>query len=157
MEIMIRRARSEDLRMIEALSKGLFAAEAYRDKWLNHEWSFGKEGEKFFVKRINDPKCLCLVAEKEGVVVGYLAGTVKGAERARTAKRTELDNMFVTDSFRSQGVGKLLVKEFFKWSSEKKVKLALVSAYTSNDRATRFYLREGFKPYSVSLEAEIKS
>ena len=155
MNINVRKARIEELSMVQKLSEGLFTSDGHRDKWLNHKWSFGEAGKKFFTRRISEPECICLVAELEGKVVGYLAGIVKEVESWRPVKRTELENMFVEEEVRSRGVGKELIKEFLKWSREKGAERAEVCAYASNDKAIGFYQRENFVPYSLVLEADV--
>ena len=95
------------------------------------------------------------MAEFKGRILGYLTGSVRKTDSWRPVTRTELENMFVEDKFRSQGVGAALVKEFIKWSREKGVRRALVVAYAANDRAIRFYQKMGFTPLALSLETNL--
>ena len=154
MNINIRRAKIEELKIIQDLNHDLFASDSKRDQFLNHNWPY-KDGKKYFKKKILDPNNICLVAELNDEIVGYLAGEVLETESWRPVKRTELQNMFVKSQFRSKGVGKLLVGEFLKWSKSKGAQRALVVAYSTNDRAIEFYKRNGFEPESLSLEVNI--
>ncbi|OGM31142.1 hypothetical protein A2803_01555 [Candidatus Woesebacteria bacterium RIFCSPHIGHO2_01_FULL_44_21] len=153
MKVKVRRANESELHIIQELNHELFESDGKRDKYLNHNWPY-EDGEKYFVKRISKPDCICLVAEVDNQVVGYLAGALMETDNWRPVKRTELENMFVKEKFRGKGVGKKLVEEFLKWSEGKKVKKVMVSAYTTNEKAIKFYKREGLIPQSLSLEIE---
>lgn len=154
MSINIRKANSDELEIIQNLNHDLFISDGPRDQFLNHKWPY-KDGKKYFVKRISEPNSICLVATVDNQIVGYLAGELLKTESWRPVKRTELQNMFVKDQFRSLGIGKKLVDEFLKWSKSKGVKRALVVAYITNERAINFYQKNGFEPESLSLEANV--
>lgn len=151
-----RRARPSELKIIQDLNYTLFQSDKERDEFLNHRWPYIKDGKEYFKKRIAGKNGICLVAEVDGKVVGYLAGGLKKVRSWRPVKRTELENMLVIEKFRSKGIGDKLVKEFLKWSKEKGVKRAQVVAYVTNVRAIKFYKRMGFAPESISLETPIK-
>lgn len=152
--LIIRRAILSDLRTVQELNHDLFASDGPRDQHLNHDWSFS-DGEEYFKKRIESDNYICLIAEQEGIVVGYLAGGLLPTESWRPVKRTELENMFVKENFRSQGIGAKLVEDFLKWSKQQGVEKALVVAYASNQEAIKFYQKMGFSPESTSLEKVI--
>lgn len=61
-----------------------------------------------------------------------------------SGKYLEVDNFVVTESYRSQGVGKLLSD----WMLQEAVRLGcatvMLDAYVTNSAAHRFYFREGF-------------
>lgn len=154
--IIIRKAKTEELKIVQDLNSGLFTSDGPRDKYMNHNWPH-EEGKEYFSKRITADNSICLVAEIDSEIVGYLAGAVMEVESWRPVKRTELENMFVKEEFRSQGVGAKLVEEFIKWSKEKGVDRSLVVAYATNEKAIKFYQKTGFDPESVSLEIEYKN
>ena len=152
MNLIIRKAKPDEIRIIQDLNNALFKSAAERDQFLNHNWPY-EDGKNYFKKHITDPNCLCLVAEFEGKIVGYLAGELLGLESWRPVKRTELQNMFVKEKYRNQGIGANLVEEFLKWSKYKGAKRALVVAYSTNAGAINFYKKTGFSSESLSLEA----
>ena len=117
-ELKIRKAKISELKSIQDLNHKLFREDADRDKFLNHNWPY-KDGEKYFKSRI-EGKGLCLIAEIDGEIVGYLCGSIKQSESWRPVKRTELENMRVKRHIRSKGVGAKLVDEFLKWSKKQK-------------------------------------
>ncbi len=149
----IRKAKIEELKTVQDLNRDLFVSDGPRDKYLNHNWPY-EGGKEYFSKRITDGNSICLVAEIDNEIVGYLAGAVMEVESWRPVKRTELENMFVKEEFRSKGVGAKLVNEFFNWSKTKGVERSLVVAYATNEKAIKFYQKMGFDPESVSLEIE---
>lgn len=153
MDINIRKAKIEELKTVQDLNRDLFASDGPRDKYLNHNWPY-EDGRSYFSKRITDDNSICLVAEIDNEIVGYFAGAVMEVESWRPVKRTELENMFVKEEFRSKGVGAKLVNEFFNWSKTKEVQRSLVVAYVTNEKAIKFYQKMGFDPESVSLEIE---
>ena len=154
MSISIRKAKINELKIIQDLNHDLFASDGPRDQFLNHEWPY-EDGKKYFIKRMSEPNSICLVAIVDNQIIGYLAGELLKTESWRPVKRIELQNMFVKDQFRNLGVGKKLVSEFLKWSKSKGVKKVLVVAYVTNQRAINFYEKSGFEPESLSLEANV--
>lgn len=152
----IRKAKIEELKIVQDLNSGLFTSDGPRDKFMDHNWPY-EGGKEYFSKKITDDSSICLVAEVDNEIVGYLAGTVMEVESWRPVKRTELENMFVKEEFRSNGIGAKLVSEFFNWSKTKGVQRSLVVAYATNEKAIKFYKKMGFDPESVSLEIEYKN
>ncbi len=156
MKVRIRRAKRNELKVIQDLNHELFLSDKDRDKFLNFNWPYD-EGKRYFLKRITDPACICLVADVRGKIIGYLAGSVREVESWRPVKRTELENMLVKPEFRSGGIGSKLVEGFLKWSKAKKVNRALVVAYATNIKAVEFYRRNGFVDESIMLEIKINN
>ncbi len=151
--IIIRKAKIEELKTVQDLNHDLFDSDSTRDKYMDHNWPY-VDGKEYFSKRITDDNSICLVAEIDNEIVGYLAGAIMEVESWRPVKRTELENMFVKEEFRSSGIGAKLVNEFFNWSKTKGVQRSLVVAYATNEKAIKFYQKMGFDPESVSLEIE---
>lgn len=151
----VREAQPADLKKIQDLSAKLFE----HDKaWISHlkmDWPH-KEGEQYFADGIAGKDAVCLVTEVGGQIVGYLQGGLKNSEDYRDVKMTELENMYVEDEFRKQGVGKLLVKAFIEWSKEQGAQRTLVIASVPNTNAIKFYEAAGFEPYSLELEMDLE-
>jgi diamine N-acetyltransferase len=155
--LIIRKAKIEELEIIQKLNYQLFLLEKKFDSLLNMNWPFGKAGKDFFKKRINDKTGACFVAELNGEIVGYLAGSLAKTYSYRTIKKvTELENTLIKEEFRGQGIGEKLFEKFADWSKSMGVQRIKVSASTSNMRAIKFYEKVGFIPYTSELEYEIK-
>jgi ribosomal protein S18 acetylase RimI-like enzyme len=156
MKISIRKAHEDELKSIQDLNHKLFLWDYDRDPTLNINWPYEKAGEEYFRKKISGESGVCFVAVAGSGVVGYLAGYMFEKIAAYdTVKRSELDNIFVEEEFRGQGVGKLLVEEFLAWSKFNGATSTVVSAYSLNERAIEFYERVGFKPLVLKLETKL--
>ena len=156
MNVVIRKAKLEDLKTIQDLNHALFLSDADKDKKLNHDWPYLETGKEYFKGAIEGKTGVCFVAEKDNEIVGYLAGSIKfDSSIYRQVRRSELENMFVTEECRGQGIGEKLAKKFIDWSKENDVTHTFVSAYWLNERAIKFYKRLGFEPLALELEARL--
>jgi ribosomal protein S18 acetylase RimI-like enzyme len=153
----IRPATTKDLSKIREFNRKLFQLEFDNyDRLLNLEWTLGKEGEKYFTQRITQKEGCVLMAEKEGLVIGYLCGALSNIENYRLPKKTaELENTYIEESSRSQGIGSKLYREFVKWCKNYSVEIIKVSASARNTQGINFYKKNNFKDYSLMLEARI--
>jgi GNAT superfamily N-acetyltransferase len=155
METIIRKAKAEDLRAVQDLNHALFESDSSSDDTLNLNWPY-EDGEEYFRRMIAGETGVCYVAEVNDEIVGYLAGSIKLEQPSySTVRRSELENMFVKEEFRSQGIGEKLAKTFLQWSKSSGVAKSFVQAYAPNQRAIAFYQRAGFAPYSVELEIDL--
>lgn len=146
----------DDLKGIIKLNRELFVHENKNyDKTTDIDWSFSEAHKKYYTKSIQ--KNFAVVALVDNKVVGYLVGTIIKAESYRNVgKIAELDDMFVSEKFRSEGIGAKLVAEFKKWAKSKKVKRIKVFTSTRNNKAIEFYRRNGFDDYGLILEGELR-
>lgn len=155
--LIIRKAKIEELKIIQKLNHQLFLLEEKFDPFLNMNWPFEKAGENFFKNRISGEKGVCFIAEFAGDIVGYLAGGLSDTYPYRTVKKiVELENTLIKDEFRGQGIGEKLFKKFVDWSRSMGAERIKVKASANNSRAIKFYERIGFAPYTSELEYEIK-
>ena len=157
-EVIIRKAREDELKIVQELNHDLFLHDQEYDPFLNMDWSFGEQAEKYYKDAISGKDGVCFVAEVDGRVVGYLAGGMIKPYRYRTIKKqSELGDTLVKESSRGQGIGEKLFNEFLKWSREQGAERIKVSASSKNSGAIKFYERVGFTPYATELEYEIKN
>jgi GNAT superfamily N-acetyltransferase len=153
----IRRASLQDLRALQDLNFNLFLSDNVHFGDLNVNWPYEKDGEAYFRSLADGTYGVCFVAEAEGEVVGYLAGVKQRQHSAYKGVRAELENMCVSDSHRSQGVGAKLVEALKTWCrDEGDVDYLDVTAFSPNTRAIEFYQKQGFVHYSDNLWLSIK-
>lgn len=154
----IRRAKEDELKIIQGLNHQLFLHDdQFANQFLNMDWSFEKGGENYFRKRISGEEGVCLVAEVNGKIVGYLAGGIMRPYSYRTVKKmSELENMLVKEEFRGQKIGEKLFEEFANWSKSQDIERIKVSTASDNLRAIKFYEKVGFMPFAAELEYEIR-
>lgn len=156
-EVVIRKAREDELKVVQELNHRLFLHDEEYDSFLDMNWSFGKAGTEYFKRRIAGKDGVCFVAELDGEIVGYLAGGLIKPYSYRTIKKqTELENTLVKEGYRGRGIGEKLFKKFVVWSRERGAQRIKVSASAENLRAIKFYRRTGFVPYASELEYGIK-
>ncbi len=155
-QIKIRQAEIGDLDDIINLNSALFAKEHKDfDDTLDLNWSKDK-GKEFYKDRILNDDGFVYVAEDAGKIVGYLCGGLaENKEYRKVDNCAELEDMFVSDQYRSQGIGGKFVAEFIKWCKDNKFDIISVTASAGNEKAIDFYRRMGFKDYDLTLEMKI--
>ncbi len=154
MEINIRRANINDLSYIQDLNNSLFELEYNNfDDTLKVGWPFEKEGKKYFEYMINNQ--IIFIAEAEGKIAGYLAGTICKEVSYITETFAELDNMYINEEYRRFGIGTLLINEFKEYCKEKNVQNIKVTASAKNNKAINFYMKNGFEDYNITLKYKI--
>jgi len=156
-KVFIRRATFEELPIIQNLNLQLFQHDQVYDPLLNMNYSFSKNGKKYFQDKISNKDSICLVAEINNQIIGYLAGGITKSYSYRTVKKqSELENTLVLKEYRGKGIGNLLFCEFVKWSKKQGVEIINVKTSTDNIKAIEFYKKEGFVSYSSELEYQVK-
>lgn len=153
MEITARVGTPKDFQTIQRLNNEVFVDNATYDDYLNLEWPHSEQGEEYYRNALSDSRFHCLIAEADGKPVGYLIGKM-GGHSYRKGKVAEIDNMGVTPSFRSKGIGSRLIQEFKRWCKQEGIERIYVNVYSTNTRAISFYERHGLTRIDVSLEGD---
>jgi ribosomal protein S18 acetylase RimI-like enzyme len=152
----VRLAKTEELEQVQELNHQLFLSDSRHFDDLNTNWPYEEEGEKYFRDRIAGKGGVCLVAEKDGQIAGYVMGGWSHLNfSAYKGKRAELENICVAENERSQGVGALLVDTLMERCKQNGATHVMVDAYAPNLRAIEFYKTQGFEPYSSVLWREV--
>ena len=96
--------------------------------------------------------CL-LVAEApdgSGEIVGFLSGEIREGSPAFSPKTwAAVEDIYVTQTYRSQGIGRALVDASVEWAREKGVDGVSLQVAAGNARARKFYDGLGFREVSV--------
>jgi len=92
----------------------------------------------FFLSDINRPQGLSIVAEDEGIILGYAV--------AWGTQETHLANLAVEEQQRSQGVGGKLLDEVIAFARRSKADSIYLEVRVSNTIARKFYSERGFVP-----------
>lgn len=152
----IRAATISDLEKIQSMNQLLFEKEDKEfDYHLNMDWTSSKDAVDYYKKRLSGDGC-AFVIEIDGSIIGYVLGGLCKFESYRTVEKVaELENMFVYEEYRRQGVGKKLYDAFLAWAKEQKVNMLRVQATSQNKAAINFYRKCGFKDYTLILEKEV--
>ncbi|HVQ94254.1 MAG TPA: GNAT family N-acetyltransferase [Mycobacteriales bacterium] len=148
-----------DLDALVASVCALFAEDAgAHDPWMDVQWPV-REGAAYYASIADNPACLLAVAHDTsldgGRVVGHLIGKISEPVSVRPSRFAILESLRVAPEARNQGVGSLLVDEFFRWARQHQAEQASVTAFAANTAAQRFYTRHGFAPTSLTLRAAV--
>jgi len=154
--IIIREATIEDLKVIQDFNNKLSAKEnAEFDSTVNPEFATTEGGERYFKKSIESNDRIVLIAEDNNPI-GYLVGVIERVGDFRNIlNMCEVDNMWVDENYRSQGVGRQLMDRVEIWAKEKGIKRMRVIASYKNEKGIKFYKREGFSEYDLILEKDL--
>ncbi len=152
--MIIRQATLKDFNALQELEHQLFLKEFKDyDLTLNCNWLFSEEGIKDLKTYITKKSQCAFIAEENNKLLGYLMGSIQKAQSWRkTMKKAKLESFFVLKEFRNQSIGSKLNKAFNNWCTENKVNLVEVVVSAQNEAATRFYRKDGFKDYELTLE-----
>jgi ribosomal protein S18 acetylase RimI-like enzyme len=128
------------------------------DITLNTERTYSEKWTDYFSHAItNEDDCVVVAEETEShACIGYLCGIPKKKNPCRTLDAiVELDNMFVSDVYRSQGIGWALVEKFKERAKTKWIQRIRVSVSAQNKKALSFYSKHGLVQYDEILEMDI--
>lgn len=120
----IRIAQTEDCLLVFPLAKEMATSfEVERECY-----------ERSFHEILRDPAAICLVAEKNEEIIGYLIGFDHRAFYAN-GRVSWVEEIFVKETDRKKGIGKSLMDGFEEWCIERGSKLVGLATR----RASRFY------------------
>lgn len=92
----------------------------------------------FFLSDISRPQGLSVVAEDEGVVLGYAV--------AWGTEEVHLANLAVWEDERGKGIGGRLLNEVIAFAGRSKAESIYLEVRVSNTIARKFYAERGFVP-----------
>jgi ribosomal protein S18 acetylase RimI-like enzyme len=95
------------------------------------------------------------VAEENGKLVGYIIGTIKEKKHRKLARSGYIEEFFVTEAKRKQGIGKQLFDTLVKDYKERSCDILEISAFAENKEAIDLYKRYGFLEREVSFVRKI--
>jgi ribosomal-protein-alanine N-acetyltransferase len=92
----------------------------------------------FFLSDINRPQGLSVVAEDEGIILGYAV--------AWGTEETHLANLAVSEEERGNGIGSRLLDEVVAFARRSRAESIYLEVRASNAVARKFYSERGFVP-----------
>jgi GNAT superfamily N-acetyltransferase len=110
-------------------------------KYLSEHYS-----EEIQMSEIQDPNAVFLIAEQDGMPVGYakLKGDSKGDGVAGT-NPMELQRIYSIQEYIGKGVGPALMKESIREAKDRGFNCLWLGVWEKNERAIRFYEKWGLK------------
>lgn len=153
----IRKATVEDLQKIQELNNKLCKKENTEfDPTVNPEFATTADGLSYFTDALQNTQKLALVAEDNDQIIGYIIGGIEQVGDFRNIPNMcEVDNMWVDEDYRSQGIGKQLMQQLETWAKSMGTKRMRVVASHTNEKGISFYKREGFSEYDLILEKDL--
>ncbi len=110
-----------------------------------HSDSAVKQGEKIYEELLNRQDYGIFVAVDEeltlvGIITGYLCPMLRSG-----SYRAEVEEFFVKEKYRGQGLAKKLMDAFFDWCKEHGVVKVNLESDNELSRAHGFYTKYGFE------------
>ena len=116
--------------------------------------SYGTESAKRMLVEIKTGESDVFVAEVNGQVVGYIAAHSEHNDCDQN-DTYYVEDLAVTETFRSQGIGTQLLKYTEEFAKTKGFKKFGVGILIANDRVLKYYEKYGFEVYGVELNKDI--
>jgi GNAT superfamily N-acetyltransferase len=150
----LRKAETSDIEKIQQLNADLSEKEKEEyDPTIDPDYTLTDEAADWYRKRIENG--FAQVAEKDGETIGYIiAGTHQAENFRQIHKIAELETMYLKPEHRGKGIGTEFVENFKDWAEKQDVDRLRVEASAENEGAIKFYRRNGFKDYAVTLEED---
>lgn len=156
MNIEIKRADISYLKDIQNLNNQLFELEYNNfDPALKVGWPFEKDGTEYFTNLLNDEVVYIALAQNR--IVGYLAGSINVQDSYVTKSLAEVENLFILEDYRKYGIGSKLLAEFKQYCLENNIEEIKVTASAKNLDAIKFYNKNGFNEFEITLKQDISS
>ncbi len=154
MNIKINKAKPEDWEILQKLNNEVYLNDSEFDGDLDLDRPFSEGGSGYLKKLASGEYGKCYIAYVDNNPAGYIAMSELKFDH-RKSRYIEIENMGVSPEYRSQGIGKMLVDEARKWAKELGINKVFVVAYYDNQKAVKFYKREGFKEIGLELEMDL--
>lgn len=154
MKINIRPAKPKDWKIIQELQQEVFEDNYQYDKFLNKKWLFTQEGIDYCQAAVSEKNYCCLIAEVNNKPAAYLIGSERN-HSYRTDRNGEIETMGSSPTFRSQGIGSLLITKFKQWCKEKGISYISANTYAQSPKLINFYQKNGLQPMDLILKGKI--
>ena len=155
MTVILKQAAIDNLDEILKLNKALFDFESQFGHDYNLDWTYSEEGKNYFQKRFESDLSIILVAVDREKIIGYILAFIDSFSYLNTNPICEIENMFLEEQYRNQGIGTMLINEVKNQAKEKGAKKLRVGALAQNSEAIKFYHSLGLEDMNLYLESEL--
>lgn len=118
--------------------------------------------DKYFEKTIEEVKehnGKILLSQENNKITGLVIGIINNeAENSfcfRAPKRGRITELIVSEKFRSQGTGKLLLEKMEEFFKESGCEDVLLEVFGSNKEAQKFYCSNGYSERTIEMMKKI--
>lgn len=119
-------------------------------------------GDKYFektIEEVKEHKGKILLSQEDDKITGLIIGIINNeAEDSfcfRAPKRGRITELIVSEKFRSQGTGKLLLEKMEEFFKEAGCSDVLLEVFGSNKAAQEFYCSNGYSERTVEMMKKI--
>ncbi|MET4105294.1 GNAT family N-acetyltransferase [Hymenobacter sp. UYP22] len=145
--ITIRQATDQDVAHLQRIGRQTFFetfAASNSEQNMQAYLSEGFAAEKLTVELLN-PDSVFYLAELHSTVIGYLkVNTGLAQTEPQEANALEIERIYVLQDFHGQKVGQQLYAQAMHLAQEAQVKYVWLGVWEENQRALRFYQKNGF-------------
>ncbi|HET9327887.1 MAG TPA: GNAT family N-acetyltransferase, partial [Candidatus Eisenbacteria bacterium] len=111
---------------------------------------------RFLVSQLSDPESVVLVAEREGLVVGYAFAALEPMSwKELRAACGFLHDVYVDQAARHAGVGRRLVEEAIRWLRSHGAPRVVLGSASANDAAQRLFTQLGFRHTMTEMTLDL--
>ncbi len=150
--VTIREFREDDSTAVRGMMRKL----AEQREESTHQMVLKKEYDRFFssymMGLLRNPDSAVRVAEEDGDVIGYAVAT-RGRDQPfmRFSRTAVLNDMFVDEERRNEGVGKQLLESLRAWAREAGVDALEVQVFPEHDDEVASLKKLGFFQYRIKM------
>lgn len=105
---------------------------------------------------VNNPQNICLLAEENEKILGMILGEFRQKPEREKSQIIIIHNFGVFKEIRGQGIGKMLMNEFYKECKIRGIEEIKLGVFNKNKTAYEFYERYGFEPLEQKMSLMIK-
>ena len=150
-EIKVRKITSVDLTDLVKISRQTFTetfeevnSEEDMQKYLSENLS-----EEQLQSELDNPESEFYFAENKDEILGYLKlNSGNSQTENKTENSIEIERIYVLKEFLRMKIGQLLLDHFIQIAKEKKAEFIWLGVWEHNERALKFYGKNGFEVYS---------
>ncbi len=154
--VSIRRARSKDLDQLALLRKELLDLHADLDPYWETTDNWEAPLRAFMRAGLARPDHVLLVAESDGVAVGYCLASVQKHSNARVVSEVGyIVDLMVTESMRGRGIGTALFNRTVEWFRSKGLTRAELKVAVANEPSREFWSSLGFQTFMELRSREL--
>ncbi len=112
---------------------------------------------RYFGSQLKEKEVLLLTAEVDGVVAGYLFGTLESRDWAKLLDaHGAIHDIFVSVSHRKQGVAQALMAEAKSRFTQLGARQVVLYSAASNVEGQALFKRIGYRPTMVEMTLDLK-
>jgi len=155
--MIVKKAKKEDFEHYSKLEKEFYNYHKKYNTFLQDINPKKRNIKKEFYDLIKEQNFFRFVMEGNKTI-GYIYGIIKKVEENEKnwRKKGELNSIIITKKYRKKGVAKKLVKEFFKWLKNKKIRYVETSCNIKNNTMIKFNKKIGFKEQHIKFGKLLK-